>query len=111
MEVVEGVRISAGCEDPPAVGRILPGEFQAQAAVGARYHDRGHSTHLARDLVSGALTEQRSHKLPPSAGFAIVQIRDMVKSMKSTTAIAIDRSFAFVALVFVFLPEFFAAIT
>src|SRR5215468_9005196 len=46
LEVMGSVRDPAGGKDPPAVSRILPHEFQAETAIGARYHDRGHSTHL-----------------------------------------------------------------
>src|SRR5262249_30395016 len=46
LEVMGSVRDPAGGKDPPAVGRILPHEFKAETAIGARYHDRGHSIHL-----------------------------------------------------------------
>src|SRR5215475_8292392 len=46
LEVMGSVRDPASGKDPPAVSRILPHEFQAETAIGARYHDRGHSIHL-----------------------------------------------------------------
>src|SRR5262249_47568189 len=51
MKIMSSVRIAAGGEDPPAIFRILSGEFQAQGAIGARYHDRWHSTSPRRERL------------------------------------------------------------